>query len=98
MLKKIKTSADVAEFAKQLIHEGVSFHPDEDFTNYVSLETGEPTYSVEEATLRNRLMSECITVCEKGSTDIYSIMLEVTLLETGMDQFIPLPSQAIAEA
>ncbi|MBK7425580.1 MAG: hypothetical protein IPI60_00335 [Saprospiraceae bacterium] len=55
--------------------EGLSFHPDENFTNYITLETEEPTYSVEEATLRNRLMSECFTVCEK-STDIYSIMLE----------------------
>ena len=46
---QIKTSKDVVAFAKQQIKEGVNFHPDDDFKNYINLETNEPTYSTEEA-------------------------------------------------
>lgn len=38
-------------------------------------------------------MEQCFEVCEKEGVDIYDIMLEVSLIETGMDKFIPLPSQ-----
>lgn len=98
MLSTIKTIADVVEFARQLISEGTSFHPDDDFTNIVSIETGEAYYSLEAASLRNKLMDECYAICQNENKDIYSLMLEVTLKETGMDQNIPLPSQAQAEA
>lgn len=35
MITKIETSEDVKIFAKQLIQEGVSFYPDDDFNDYV---------------------------------------------------------------
>lgn len=92
MQKQIKTTKDVVAFAKQLIKEGVNFHPDDDFKNYINLETSEPTYSTEEAELRNELMNQCFTVCEKNGVDIYDTMSEVALKETGLDKFIPLPS------
>jgi len=38
-------------------------------------------------------MSKCFEICEKEEVDIYDVMLEGTLIETGMDKFIPLPSQ-----
>ena len=56
-----------------------------------------PTYTKEEADLRNDLMSKCFEVCEKEGVDIYDVMLEVSLIETGMDKFIPLPSQPYPE-
>lgn len=56
-----------------------------------------PYYTEEEANLRNELMSNSFEVCEKDEVDIYEIMLEVTLIETGMDKFIPLPSQPYPE-
>lgn len=97
MITQIRTSQDVAVFATQIIREGVSFHPDDDFNSYVQLKTNKRFYSEKEAELRNRLMSSCFEVCEKEGTDIYSIMLEVTLTETGMDKLIPLPSIEYAE-
>ena len=97
MLKQINTSNDVVAFAKQLIKEGVNFHPDDDFKNYINLETDEPTYSNEEAELRNELMNQCFAVCEKNGVDIYDTMSEVALKETGLDKFIPLPSAAYSE-
>jgi len=93
MITKIETSEDVKAFAKQLIAEGVSFHPDDDFNDYVYFKENRPCYSKEEADLRNELMNDCFKVCEKEGVDIYGVMLEVTLIETGMDKFIPLPSQ-----
>ncbi len=97
MLTQIKTSKDVAAFATQLISEGVSFHPDDDFNSYVHFKTNKRFYSGKEAALRNRLMESCFEVCDKEGTDIYSIMLEVTLIETGLNKIIPLPSLEYTE-
>jgi len=97
MLKQITTTKDLAAFAKQLIKEGVSFHPDDDFNDYINLETKEPTYSKNEADFRNELMNQCFSICEKNGIDIYDTMNEVALKETGLDKFIPLPSTPYAE-
>ncbi len=93
MIKKITTTKDVEQFVKSLNAQGVSFHPDGDFSEIINLETGKPTYSSEEAEKRNLLMAQCFEICEKEGLDIYDISMEVTLKETGLDRFIPLPSQ-----
>lgn len=92
MITRINNPQDVIAFAKQLVKEGVNFHPDEDFKNYINIETSEPTYTEKEAELRNNLMAQCIATCEKNGIDVYDTMSEVVLIETGMDKFIPLPS------
>lgn len=94
MLTKIETIEDVKLFAKQIINEGVSFHPDDDFNDYVNFKTNKPSYTPDEAELRNNLMNECIEKCNQAGVDIYEIMLEETLTETGLDKFIPLPSNS----
>jgi len=97
MLKQITTTKDAVAFAKQLINEGISFHPDDDFNEYINYETKEPTYTKDEADFRNEMMNQCFEVCEKNGVSIYDTMNEVTLKETGMDKFIPLPSTTFAE-
>lgn len=92
MIQSIASVNDVEAFAKQLIAEGVSFHPDDDFNDYVYFKENKPCYTKEEAEERNNLMQQCFEVCEKNGVDIYSLMLDVTLKETGMDQYIPLQS------
>lgn len=37
-------------------------------------------------------MNECFDICEKEEVDIYEIMMEELLIESGMDKVIPLPS------
>jgi len=96
MITQIKTTDDAKAFAKQLITEGVSFHPDDDFNDYINFKGNKPCYSEQDADLRNALMSKCFIVCEKEGVEIYDLMLEVTLVETGMDKFIPLPSQILS--
>ena len=93
MIAKIENVEDVITFSKELIDEGANFHPDDDFTTYVHVGTGLPSYTTEQAELRNDLMSQAFEVCEKEGVDIYDLTMEVYLKETGMDQFIPLPSQ-----
>jgi len=92
-LTQIQSIKDVETFTAQLVKEGINFHPDTpDFSEYVHSKTGENIYTLKEALLRNRLLTQCFAVCEKQSIDIYDICLEVFLKETGMHKFIPLPS------
>jgi hypothetical protein len=58
----------------------------------VNLADNKLCYSKQDADLRNELISECFEACNNEGIDIYDVMLEVTLIETGMDKFIPLPS------
>jgi hypothetical protein len=37
-------------------------------------------------------MSQCFDVCNVAGQDVYSVMHEIFLIETGLDKFIPLPS------
>lgn len=92
----INNPADVSSFARMLVREGVSFHPDDDFNSYIDLKSGEPIYTSEEAQIRNGIMETCFTVCERNGIDIYDYMLEIMLIETKMSGIIPLPSSVYA--
>jgi hypothetical protein len=92
MLQHIQVPNDVIAFARELVKENLNFHPDDDFTSYLNIETQKPTFTKEEAELRNALMRECVSVCEKHGVDIYDIVTHTTLKETGMDKFVPLPA------
>ncbi len=72
MKTHIKSLNDVEAFFKLLLEtESLNFHPDERFENYVQNNTNKPTYTPEEAELRNKLMQDCFNVCEREGTDIY---------------------------
>ena len=92
MITKIEIVDDVKSFAKQLISEGISFHPDDDFNDYVIFKDYKPRYTKEEADLRNELMNQCFAVCKKNKLDIYIMMNEVLLKETGLDKSILIQS------
>ena len=87
MLAKIKTTTDVKRFAKQLIAEGVNFHPDDDFNDYVFYENNNSFYTKEQAEQRNALMAMSFEICNKEQVDIYGIMLEVFLNETATKKY-----------
>jgi hypothetical protein len=91
MLTKIETIEDVKLFAKQLINEGVSFHPDDEFNDYVNFKTNEPSYTPVEAEVRNNLMTECFEKCNQAGVDIYEIMLEESMTLVYLDKHIQLP-------
>ncbi|MCC5930319.1 MAG: hypothetical protein JJU28_13815 [Cyclobacteriaceae bacterium] len=91
MITKIANLDDVSAFAKLLVKESVNFHPDEDFINYINIQTAEPTYTAKEAEVRNALMAECFEVCDENGIDIYDFMSKIVLQETAMDKLIPQP-------
>lgn len=71
---------DIKVFFHHLLEDRkLSYHPDDDFKSYVNFETGERTFTDDEAKLYNRLMAEAFAVCEEANIDIYGI---------GLDEFI----------
>ena len=73
----IETIVDVQNLAKYLYNDRkVAFHPDDNFADYVSDETGKQTFSDEEIPIFIRLMDECFLVCERENRDIYEVMSE----------------------
>lgn len=88
MTIEIYTIEDVKIFAKHLIFENVRFHPDDDFNDYVNIKTNLPTYTKEEANLRNALMKSCFLVCENEGVDVYEVMHEVRNVEPRIDRIV----------
>jgi hypothetical protein len=77
MIQEIRTINDVKLFAKHLTQiEGLSFHPDDDFRDYRTIEN-KPFYSEDEAAFRNELMNECFKVCDKEKVEIYKLLLPI---------------------
>jgi hypothetical protein len=83
MKTKINNTKEVVEFAEQIINEGVSLHPDDDFNDMINYTTGEQIYSEKEAALRNELMNQCFMLCEKERADIYDLMNNVLRKKIG---------------
>ena len=77
MIQEIKTTEDVKTFFEELLSEGLNFHPDDLFEDYINYETKEPTYTEEEAVLRNHLLEQAFDVCEKQGHDIYELCIEI---------------------
>ncbi|OEY71964.1 hypothetical protein [Salegentibacter salarius] len=91
MITQVNNLSDVRAFGKALIMEGTSFHPDNDFKEYIIKASEKPSYTFKEAKFRNSLMEKCFVICANEKVDVYNIMFEVYLKETGMDKYIPLP-------
>jgi hypothetical protein len=80
MITEIKTLQDVKTFAQHLTKiERLSFHPDDDFLDYINFKTRERFYADDEAILRNKLMDECFQVCQQENTDIYDFMYPILM-------------------
>jgi len=75
--KSIETIDDVWDFFNYLHKvEGVNFHPEQDFDDYIHGTTHKPTYAKREVKERNRLMEQCFNVCAKNGFDIFRIGIE----------------------
>ena len=74
----IRTTADVEQFFRYLIEdEKVNFHPDDNFHDYIDMDTRQKSFSDAECSLYNRLMGECFDACAKEGVEIYGIALDV---------------------
>lgn len=66
-------------FHHLLVDRKLSYHPDDDFKDYVNFKTGKRVFTDEEAKTYNRLMDEAFEICDLDGIDIYSI---------GLDEFV----------
>lgn len=72
-----------------LLDEGLNFHPDRPFVDYIHVDTRQQTYTAEEAQLRDELMGACFAVCETINIDIYELSYDMFLGYTGLDKIFP---------
>lgn len=98
MITSINNLEDVAKFTSDLIAEGSTVHPDDDFHEFVNMSTGEPTYTQEQAEIRNALMGKAVKVCDENLVDVYDFMQDIFLKETGLDKYIPGNDSIISES
>lgn len=89
MIQQIKTIDEVKAFFQQLLAEGLNFHPDTPFEDYIHGETKRPTYTLVETNIRNQLMEQCFDVCEAVNIDIYDLSYRIFLEYTGLDEVFP---------
>lgn len=75
-LISVTNLTDVVSFFEYLLFERrLSFHPDDDFADYINIETKEPSFTPSEVELFNRLMDEAFSVCNNAGVEIYTIGL-----------------------
>ena len=70
----IKNKQDVIDFFDYLyVDRQLSFHPDDDFSDYVNLETKKPAFTKAEVPLLNKRMKEAFAVL---GDDIYEVGMD----------------------
>lgn len=96
MISQINSIDDVRTLVKDLVKEGVNFHPDDDFRSYMCYNNNgviEPFFTEEEADFRNNLVTQCFEVCDREGVEVYEVALEVFLAHAKLGEFFPLTSQ-----
>ena len=68
----ITTIDDVMDFFKHLHDQGLNFHPDTPFQEYIDLKTGHQLFSDEVIIELNNALFICFEICEEHELDIYS--------------------------
>lgn len=81
MIEQIKTVEDVKVFFNELMAEGLNFHPDDPFSDYVHTASGEQLYSDQEAVVRDNLLEQAFEACEKEGADIYDLCIDIFMAE-----------------
>lgn len=79
MIQTIKTEKDLRALLTEVIsYLGWAFHPNDSMTNYVRRDTGEPSYSPEEAKRLDNLMDKAYDFCEQHGIDFYELSMEIS--------------------
>lgn len=92
MERAVRSLRDIEHFVKELIKESVAVSPDNDLYSYVNIQTGERTYSDNEAETRNKLMADSFYVCGRSGVDIYKFMMNINIRDSQfLNSLIPRP-------
>jgi hypothetical protein len=74
--RQIRTVDDVRAFFAELIAEGINFHPDDEFKDYVRYGTDERLFTDGEADQLDKMMQLAFQVCSTMENDIYRLALD----------------------
>ncbi len=75
---EIQLPEDVAKFFFWLVFEKrIDIHPDDTVSQYIDIQSKEPTFTLEEALYYDRVRESCFDVCEKYGVCIYEIATRV---------------------
>lgn len=70
----IETVEDVKAFFLFLYkQQNIAFHPDEDFRDYIDIETKTQIFTLQEAMYLNEIMTLSFQACKKAGIDIYQV-------------------------
>lgn len=65
---------EVESFFDHLVKERkINFHPDNNFEEYINIDTREDSFTPQECMIYNRLMNESFVTCDQANVDIYEI-------------------------
>ena len=79
MIQTINTEIDLRTLLTEVIsYLGWAFHPDDSMTDYVYRDTGEPSFSLEEAERLDDLMDKAFYFCEQCRIDIYELSMVIS--------------------
>lgn len=79
MIQTINNETNLrTKLTEVIVYLGWAFHPDEPMTEYVQRNTGEPSYSPEDAKRLDCLMGEAFDFCQYRSIDIYKLTMEIS--------------------
>lgn len=79
MTHAINTEDDLRALLTEVIsYLGWAFHPKEPMMESVRGDTGEPSYTPEEAQRLENLMDEAFNFCEQRGFDIYELSMEIS--------------------
>lgn len=79
MIQTINTENDLRTMMAEVIgYHGWAFHPDDPMTDFVRRDTGEPSYSQEEAERLDNLMNKAFGFCEQRGIDIYELSMKIS--------------------
>ena len=79
MIQTINTEIDLRALLTEVIsYLGWAFHPDDPMTDYVRRDTGEPSYTPEEAKRLDWQMDEAFEFCKQHGVDIYELSMEIS--------------------
>ena len=78
MMHTIRIDKVLREMLTEIIgYLGLAVHPDDPMTDYVHRDTGEPSYTQEEAQRLDHLMDEAFDFCNQQGLDIYELSMEI---------------------
>lgn len=72
----IHTRTALRRFLIELREEGLNFHPDTPFSDYVNRD-GKPSYTPEQINVRDNLLDESFAYCDANGLDIYEVAMEI---------------------